>query len=169
MCEQCTAQTKTYGEVLPHWWLVQATKDGNEMKAGDFGLVQCNDPDYIWPENLAPRKDPAFGFTDEQFDNMTEETGQEWDDFQEYVEKLGKHFNSDPMTGYYLVESAKTAGWKPEEYRFLMGWLSHRMAVAIERNPTADESISNRLADEDEKAWGLVRDEKGILRKHDGQ
>src|SRR5581483_2364777 len=157
MCEQCMAETKTYGEVLPRWWLVQATKNGHEMKAGDFGLVVCNDPDYIWPENLAPRKDPSFGMTDEEFDNMTDETGVAWDEFNDYVEQFSKYLNSDPLTGWMLVNAAKEAGWSRETHGFLTGWLFHRMAVVIERNPTADEEICERYALQDEAARGYSR------------
>jgi hypothetical protein len=158
------AETKTYGEVLPCWWLVQATKDGHEMKAGDYGLVVCNDPDYIW--SGTPRKDPSFGMTDEEFDNMSDDVGREWDDFMDYVDELRKHFNSDPMTGYSLVTAAKEAGWDRETHGFLLVWLSHRMAEVIERNPTADEAICERFALEDEKTWGYKRDEHNVPRKH---
>lgn len=167
MCEQCSAKTKTYGEVLPHWWLVQATQDGNMMKAGDFGLVVCNDPDYIWPADMPPRKDPSFGMSDEEFDNMPDEVGQEWDDFMEYIEKLGKRLDSDPLTGYSLVTAAKEAGWDRNKNGFLEGWLSHRMAVVVERNPTADDDISDKFANEDEQTWGYKRDEHGYPRKDD--
>lgn len=163
MCEQCSAKTKTYGEVLPHWWLVQATQDGNMMKAGDFGLVWANDPDFVWPESLAPRKDPSFEMTDEEFDNMTEETGQAWDEFQDYVESLEPHFKCDPMTGYCLVKAIYEAGYDRKKHSFrIIGWLSHRMAVVMQRNPDADEAISNRYADEEEKAWGYYRETSGV-------
>jgi hypothetical protein len=152
MCEQCSAQTKTYGEVVPGWWLVQATKEGNMMKPDDFGLVACNDPDFIWPLALAPQKDPAFDMTEEEFDNMTEDVGKAWDDFQDYTEKLSEHFSCDPIVGYSLMQGVYQAGYSRKEYGYnYMGWLSHRMAVVIERNPTADEKISEMFALQE---WG---------------
>ena len=86
----------------------------------------------------------------------------------ETVEEVGKHLDSDPMTGYCLVEAAKEAGWDREKKGFLEGWLLHRCAEVIERNPTADEEISNKFALEDEAAWGhkdYKRDETGLPNK----
>lgn len=162
MCEQCSAATKTYGEVVPHWWLIQATKDGNMMKTNDFGLVWINDPDYVWPGDLVPSKDPAYEFTDEQFDNMTTEEGDKWEDWLENVEKLEKHFKSDPGTGFDLVTACNDAGYDPEKHGYrLMSWLSHRMAIVMERNPTADEKIADKFDLEDEAEWGYTRDNVG--------
>lgn len=58
MCEQCATEAvlfrinKSTGVEedgpLPGYALMQATQDGLMMKAGQFGLVRCNDPDLIW-------------------------------------------------------------------------------------------------------------------------
>ncbi len=47
MCEQCVANAHVWIDILPGWWLVRAHKDGNEMKAGQWGLLHCNDPSLI--------------------------------------------------------------------------------------------------------------------------
>lgn len=166
MCEQCSAATKTYGEVVPHWRLVQATKDGNMMKADDFGLVWCDDPSYFWPGDMRPRKDPAFEMPDADFDNMNEEAGDEWDSFIEYVDKLAGHFQSDPTTGHGLVTACHDAGYSRQKHGFrLLSWLSHRMAATMERNPTADENLAEEYAAQDHVAWGYKRNDLGDLIK----
>ena len=167
MCEQCSAATKTYGEVLPHWWLVQATKQGNMMREGDFGLVWADDPDFCWPKDMPPRKDPSFGMTDEEFDNMTDEDGREWDEFQDYVDNLWPHFRCDPGTGHCLMEAITDAGYDRAKHGYnYLAWLVHRMAVVMERNPDADEKASEAYAIEEEKAWGYHRDQHGSIRKN---
>ena len=44
MCEQCLVNPLYFGEVLPGWYLIRARRDGDIMKVGDWGMIQCNDP-----------------------------------------------------------------------------------------------------------------------------
>ena len=50
MCEQCLVNPIEYGEVLPGWFLIRATKDGMLMNAGEFGLVQTNSPAFTFSQ-----------------------------------------------------------------------------------------------------------------------
>jgi hypothetical protein len=68
MCEQCCAQVDSWGEILPGWSLVRATRDGNYMKKGDWGLVEVNDPAFIF--STTPIKDLTYGLTDDEIDRM---------------------------------------------------------------------------------------------------
>ena len=47
MCEQCVANAHGWIEILPGWQLCRAHKNGNDMKAGQWGLLTCNDPSLI--------------------------------------------------------------------------------------------------------------------------
>lgn len=71
MCVQCTAETVNYGEFAPGWYLVRATKtDPDSMDAGDWGLVECNDPAIIFSTDLTIGNDvySQFGsFRDEMW------------------------------------------------------------------------------------------------------
>jgi hypothetical protein len=167
MCEQCMAETKCYGEVMPHWWLVQATKEGWMMKPGDFGLVYINDPDFVWSPDFMPMIDPTFDLTDEQQDVMTEEQNKEWDVFYDRVTEIEKHFDCEPTTGYNLVSAAKEAGYDEDKHgwRFL-AWLTHQMALVMQSNPMADEKIANELDKEREMKWGYYHDENGVMHKN---
>lgn len=52
MCEQCSAGCKTYNKkIFDKYFLVVATKDGDVMEKGDYGLVVCNDPEFLF-ENI---------------------------------------------------------------------------------------------------------------------
>lgn len=150
MCEQCTAATKTYGEVVPHWSLIQATRDGNYMKENDFGLVNCNDPSFIWSGDVVPLKDPTFEFTDEQFDaTMSAEDDALFDKFIANAEILEASFKSDPESGYSLIINCMKAGYDRKKHNRFMLWLLHRIAIVMERNPTADDALVEKFALED--------------------
>jgi hypothetical protein len=164
MCEQCLAETKTFGEVIPHWWLVQATKEGWQMKPGDYGLVYMNDPDFIWPKELVPITDPTFGLSDEEEEAMDAGANGKWNEFIERVDKIDGNFWCEPATGYSLVNAAKEAGYDEEKHGYrLLSWLTHQMALVIQSNPTADEKIADELDKVREEKWGYSRNEHGIL------
>ena len=54
MCEQCSAATLTLGEVLPGVALVRATRAGRYMQPGQYGLVEQNDPFFVFTAALEP-------------------------------------------------------------------------------------------------------------------
>lgn len=152
MCEQCSAKTKNYGEIAPHWWLIQATEEGHTMKPGDFGLVECNDPDFVWPGSIVPIKDPCFDLDDED-ENFSHE---DWLAFCKAAEELEEYLYAEPMRGHALVSAVMKAGYDPEKHGYrLSHWLTHQMALVIESNPTADDKIGASLDKEREKVWGV--------------
>lgn len=151
MCEQCDAKTDLYvgprGEsILPGYFLVRATQDGRFMKKGDWGLGQCNDPDYWWKNT--PVEDPDFGLTDEEIDKTSET--------QSHNERYGVFYEAahnieDALNGRttemnllekhnlpcfeeagLLWEAAKKVGYDPERdgYRFSF-WLCHHIATFL--------------------------------------
>ena len=132
MCEQCSAATVNYGEVVPDWHLVRATKDGNFMKKDDWGLVLIDDPSFWWSET--PIKDVSFGMTGAQLDDLNEEEDKLFNDFWNIEEKIAKKLVGDIMSGHCLVQSCYEAGYQRKE-GFIIGWLIHKMALLIEANP----------------------------------
>lgn len=58
MCEQCSAGCKTYNKtIFDKYWLVVATHNGTVMEKGDFGLVTCNDPDFLFETIIQAAED----------------------------------------------------------------------------------------------------------------
>lgn len=173
MCEQCLAKTMLWNnQVLPGFYLVMARQDGSYMKKDWYGLVTCNDPEFVF--SVEPQKDPLFGFSDDEINNISEEL-QKADD--EWVDKLedfalqmtihprhyetGKDYDGSPwispyvgidvMTSYKLYQACLQAGWKPQKHgENLYAWLFHHIACHIENNSLFDEIPSR------EKTRGLA-------------
>jgi len=127
MCEQCSAKAILMNdgkEVLPDFFLVLATQDGNAMKTGDYGLVICNDPSFIF--SMKPEVDPAPEDEDADLD----------DSFFEWLEKtkdFGKQF-SDSMSqlkdAHKLVSACYTVGYTDECGSFDQ-WLFNYLAKFV--------------------------------------
>jgi len=67
MCEQCSAAVDIWPIPLEGWLLIRATRTGLSMEEGDWGLVECNDPDFIW--SLTPTPEPPSAPEDARFDD----------------------------------------------------------------------------------------------------
>lgn len=99
MCEQCIVKADSYLTPIPGWSLIRATVDGSLMKAGDWGLVQANDPTYVWgvapwPE---PPEDANQNILDQWFDD---------------AENFGKCLVGEyPETGYRLIKACIEVGY----------------------------------------------------------
>lgn len=48
MCEQCLVNPLYFGEVLPGYILIRARRKSEYIEVGDWGLVEANDPTYVW-------------------------------------------------------------------------------------------------------------------------
>jgi hypothetical protein len=119
MCEQCVAEAVQHGEVLPGWVLIRASRDGNLMKAGQWGLVSGNDPDYVW--SATPRPEPPC-------------QDPQWSAWSEEARHFEEALRADPPTGYLLYAAARQAGFIPEG-RFAF-WLFGRLGRHLsERGP----------------------------------
>ena len=133
MCEQCAAATVTFvspdnENVLPGYSLVRATIDGNQMKKYDWGLVVCNDPDYIW--TITPVCDPHDGLSDEQIDAMPDCFDN--DNYKDF-EKAALHLRTKLDAGDFdnairLGEAMKKAGYNYEEDGTGCWWLCNHIA-----------------------------------------
>lgn len=143
MCEQCIAETEFYGEVLPGYYLTRATKDGWWLKAGDWCLVICNDPEFSF--HTMPIKDPFDGMTDEQVDATSKEEMKRFDDFVEVCNTIGVEIaqsvlNKEPFWALHiygkLYVAMEKAGFSSEKDGDPTMWLCHRIAAFIEAHPT---------------------------------
>jgi hypothetical protein len=134
MCEGCCAETVFLGEVFPGWFLDQSTKDAWRRKAGDYGLLRCNDADFLF--TIKPRKDPFAGMTDEQIDALPQEQFIEIHDLWLKEAELFSNQLCDMVPINFsiihgLVESAKQVGYNSEQYGSFEYWLFDHLAQFI--------------------------------------
>ena len=143
MCEQCLAEAVKLGEILHGIYLVQATKDGRHMKAGDYGLVEMNDPFFIW--SYPPSRDPLDGLTDAQINALTMDSPETLASCDWLTIAGGFHdqFEIEPRLAWRLVEKMRREGYKPEVDETPAHWLFNRMGhlLQIKKTPTGDKGI----------------------------
>lgn len=115
---QCLTEAKMYGEVIPGWYLVKATKTSpwGHWPAGYWGLVRMNDPDFVWEPD--PLEEDPEAPVDE---NGLSEFYRRHNDFEEAL-------HSHPNVGYTLIKDAMKVGYNPEEEGYVTFWLFERMA-----------------------------------------
>ena len=137
MCMQCVTRSVLYGEIFPDWYLVRATQ-GDLMgpnktsvwNKGEFGLVQVNDPDYIF--GTIPMKDPFYDWTDEQINSASPEFCALSDCFMDSAIELEESLQSNPETGWRLINAAIQVGYNPKEDGRFSFWFLHYLACFIE-------------------------------------
>lgn len=128
MCLQCTAQSvKIVQDVIPGFSLCLATVDTPEWKAGQYGLVECNDPTVIFDGPLA--RDNTAGMTDDEINALPEDQQSLLDAFLTAGERFEEQLEMDPNTGYRLVCACIENGYRPEEDGRVAHWLMHHMAT----------------------------------------
>jgi hypothetical protein len=141
MCEQCCAKADEYGQdaFIPGFYLCRATQDGHMMKAGDWGIVECNDPAFIF--HTTPVKDPWAGFTDEQIAASSDEELAKFNEFVDTSAKISEEM-ADNVVGEFALDlfgrlcaAMCKAGFDPETGARASSWLCHRLACFIEANP----------------------------------
>lgn len=115
MCDQCTAQTEMWPTPLEGWALVRANKDGYVIKAGQWGLVACNDPTWVWDPKPRPEPpEPPEGVDDPE----------SWEDLDQWFENEAGVFeqqlqaSGDSVDHWRLVEAARKCGYTPGKIRF---------------------------------------------------
>ena len=111
MCLQCvTTAKKLVDNVLPGYSLYQAVDGCQEWPKNWYGLVQRDDPDFIWEDKPIP--DPTKGLSDVEINNMDDHA---FSLYHRTSEKIEKSFKTDPMTGYNLVKACMSAGYDPDK------------------------------------------------------
>lgn len=148
MCEQCLTDCILWSDVLPGWSLIQARHDGSEMKKGQWGLLQCNDPDFIWSGR--PNEDPFAHWSEWRVDNSLPE---EWATFETWVDQISK-FEKELLKArsidsfFRLGHSARKAGFKDDQS--FASWLLARLGKHIRKHqPTHHSGHKLPYADED--------------------
>lgn len=126
MCEQCLVNPLMFGEVLPGWYLMRARRKSSMMEVGDWGLVRCNDPDFVW--STSPIPDPTFGLTDDQINSLPDGITKE---FNLRCDKFEEELYVPAYIGYLLVEAGRKVGYNQEEHGAFAYWLFHYLGHHI--------------------------------------
>jgi hypothetical protein len=126
----CFGNEVVYSEVIPNWSLVQLVNIINReftvnefvMGEGDFGLTQCNDPDFVFsmPPMLKPSKSEYFDTPEKKLYYKTR---------QHYYERLYGSVD----TAYKLVSDCVKAGYNPTEDGILADWLLPKMYESLQK------------------------------------
>lgn len=133
MCEACAADCKTLGEVVPGLTLVQATRDFQHFKMGDYGLVQSNGPDVTW--TVKPTPDLCEGLTEEEINVLPPDPLFAW--FSKVsLFTLACQEQLNLTTAYDIGVLCAKAGFNREEDGNLEHWLFHRMGCLLARGET---------------------------------
>lgn len=143
MCEQCLAKTMLWKNVLPGWHLVRATQEGSYMQEGDWGLVICNNPSFVF--RTRPIKDPFAGMTNEEINNINRDKfSSELSLFESKVNAFAQELfeSQDPIyasNNYIrLYEAMKKAGYDMEIHGRAETWLACKIADFLDKNTNPD-------------------------------
>ena len=132
MCECCSAETIDVGEVVPGIMLVQATKQGQVMRPGDYGLVMSNDPFLVFSGSTF-RPDPLFEMTEvENLSSSMLQYADQWCDDAIWFKEL-LDTKVEIMTSWFIVTQAKACGWKQDLHGYVGLWLFHRIGELIQK------------------------------------
>jgi hypothetical protein len=116
---------------LPGWILIQARRDGYLMQKDQYGLLTCNDPDFIF--DGTPKQDPTRDMSDEELNNDKTGVMGLFNDWVNQVIRLEKSLVNvrSPDCIISLYRAAKKGGYKKKHGRFGM-WLMNKLAKHIE-------------------------------------
>lgn len=136
MCLQCTTEAViVYREILPEWVLMRATKDTDKWKAGEYGLVYMNDPDFIWSGE--PIEDQTADMTDDEINVLTDDDSR-WissNNHFDFVDSIEGKFVCDPMKGYRLIRACMAAGYDPHDHGYrVVSWLVNHIAKKLKES-----------------------------------
>lgn len=138
MCEQCCTDAISFHNVLEGWTMIQARRDsGHMMKAKQFGLLRCNDPDIVWDE--CPEPDPTDGIPDEE---VTDEQHDLWNKWMKKVQTFHTNLKMEPSVAHELVEAAIKAGYKKDESGYFSMWLFNHLGKIVKTKQPAHHSGS---------------------------
>lgn len=147
MCEQCEAATVYYSKnedadkFLGHWSLIRATKDGMFMENGDWGLLECNDPDFTFTDT--PWASPWAYSTEAELDALEGAEAKEHDRWIYAKCKFARDFYDSgafhKMTRLILV--CQKSGWvhsektDHSEKNDLAAWLFQKLGEYMFAHP----------------------------------
>jgi hypothetical protein len=156
MCEQCAAATIDIAEFAPDWRLIRATRDGSLMKAGQYGLVDGDDPSFVL--SVTPQPAPNGGVVGDD-DGPT--LHKAWDEWFGIAGRMHADLACAPVIGYALVSACIEAGWgRPgSELPLFTQWLTDRLGRIL-----AGESVEGVKVIEPEPAKAKQKKSKGATK-----
>lgn len=120
---------------------MRARRDGNEWMKGEWGLVECNDPTYIWKKTPTPS--PTWGMTDEEEEAFFDQLD---DNDRLYDRSIGLiqgdfigAFQGSPQDGYNLVKAGITRGYDPDKHGQFEIWFFDYLGEWLKTAPMVDE------------------------------
>ena len=134
MCLQCMTEAETVLEFpILGYWLMRATVDHPEWPEGHFGLVKCNDPDFVWEGEI--HYDPLDEMTDDEIEALPKD-GPEWEKywaFAKHIERIEPAFNCRPELGYQFVGACVASGYNIDEDGYVIDWFISRIGKMLEK------------------------------------
>lgn len=118
-----------FADVIPGFSLMQATRDGHGWLAGQYGLVETNDPTVVFDGPLL--QDPAAGLTDDKINNLPAAECAAVERFMTVAEQFGEKLVLDAHAGYRLVHACISKGYSPDEDGHVEFWLMHFIASQV--------------------------------------
>ena len=134
MCEQCLINPLYYGEVVRGLFLIRARRESDATAVGQWGLVQVNNPDFVWTTT------PVALGEDEELP-------------QDFVDALEGFMMFDSACSYLIPMLEAGFSPKTEEGQLFLGsqaseWLWNRIAEHIKTaTPTSDPDPFPHLDD----------------------
>lgn len=130
MCLQCSAMATTLrNNVVPGFTLMISTESAEGWPKGTYGLVECNDPSFVFEGPLL--LNPIADLSDEAVDALPR-LPEGFDEYIEAVDKLRSQLRSTAETGYRFVMACARIGYDPEGGEDLAYWLLHHLAKSLQ-------------------------------------
>lgn len=113
------------------------------MQKGQWGLVESDDPSFIWTPT--PAIDPTAGKTDAELD-ADHSLWEGFDKFTEVAAQFEEELVARPSIGWKLYEAALKAGYDRAKHGRFAYWLFDFLAHWLKNNPIPTHQ--NRFNDE---------------------
>jgi hypothetical protein len=131
----CYGDEVFYSEVVSGWRLVQLvnipsgighfTVNGFVIGEGDFGLTNCNDPDFVF--SMPPLSEPIE--SDESTNEFSDEEKLFYKTLDHYKSRMYAYAN----TCYKLITACVEAGYNSEEDECIAYWLLLKMYESLQK------------------------------------
>ncbi len=134
MCEQCVTNAETVlDEAIPGYTLMRARVGSPAWPEGWYGLVQQNDPDFVFPGPLL--KDPFAGLSDDEINASDETLVEASGVFSAAAQGLQDSLSSLPaLSGYELITACIQVGYDIKRDGTQTGyWLMHHLSDSVEK------------------------------------
>jgi hypothetical protein len=120
---------------------MRARRDGNDWMKGEWGLVECNDPTYIWKKTPTPS--PVWGMTDDEeeifINGLTKDDPRRDRALGLNQAAFSESFYGTPEQGHRLIEAAKTVGFDREKHGSFTYWFFDYLGEYLKTAVMVDE------------------------------